>query len=673
MKQINLFKSLLLVASLAATSIVNAQIHPLAFGVGTYNTNPNWYADYVGLRFEVVSPAFDAGNKVYTTTNSGSTPWGGAVTSPIVNIPISMPQSGDSACNVGAVDHTITTNMTGKIGVVYRGASVYFGDKAADCQNAGAIACVIINNVPGAPVGMGIGGAGSSVTIPVFMISKADGDVLDSLYNAGVVANITITSWGQSLRNDLGFVPGGTAMWHAYAVPSNQITASGNPTAYNMLDGAFIANYGTSAATGVKLKSSLTFTPTAGVATPVHTAEVDLSTPFTVADSIYAMFNSTEYPLNQVGSGRYDLTYLIESDTTDQYPSDNTQTISFYASDTVFSKGSYDFTSNQPMRSSYESFGGGVEFLWGPMYYVAKSTMVSGVQYALAMNSTTTGYPYLPTSNNIFIFKWVDGSVGSAPDSLVEDGELQLVGSAVKTYNGFSDTSEALLYQQIYSDTGSGNNGASSGGVLTLDSNSWYYVCIDVPATTFLGCDGSTNDNPFPRVYGRYHANVGASGNHLLDYSSLDMVYSTAGFMKDSLYYYAGQGVAPIPSGMTGYLNSVDSFVYSNLPGLIPAVALTITNNPLSVKNVSTPLGNVSVYPNPAKDQLNVAVTFDKMEPSVSYEIIDGLARFVGKETHTNVKSETYTVNTAKLAAGNYYLIINAEGKVMTKKFVVTK
>jgi hypothetical protein len=62
-----------------------------------------------------------------------------------------------------------------------------------------------------------------------------------------------------------------------------------------------------------------------------------------------------------------------------------------------------------------------------------------------------------------------------------------------------------------------------------------------------------------------------------------------------------------------------------------------------------------------------------QVENTVSYEIIDGLARFVSKEIHTNVKNDSYTINTSKLASGNYYLIINAEGKVMAKKFVVAK
>lgn len=666
MKQINLFKSLLLVAFLCATGIVNAQIHPLAFGVGAINTNPNWYANYVGLRFEVVSPASDAGTKAYTTAYSGTTPWGGQVIAPIVNVPIQMPQAGDSLCTVGTVDHTITTDMTGKIGFVYRG-SAYFGDKADDCQNAGAVACVIVNNVAGGPVGMASAGAGASVTIPVFMISKADGDIIDSLYNAGVVAHFTITPWGQGYNIDLGFVPFGAASWHAYAVPANQVGSSGNPTAYNMLDGAFIANYGLDTAINVKLKSTLSFTPNStGITTPQHSSEVDLESPFAPHDSIYAMFNAVEYGVSASGPGRFDLTYTIQSDSTDAYPADNTQTVSFYTTDTVFSKGTYDFTRNQPVRTLYEAFGGGVEFLWGPMYYVANNTNAIGVQYALAMNSTTTGYPYLPTSNNIYIFKWNDGTI--LADSIVQDGELELVGSAVKTYDGVSDTSESLLYQTLYADTST----ADSGPGLSLLSNSWYYVCIDVPATTFLGCDG--NLSPYPRIYGRYQANVGGSGNHLLDYSNFDIVYSAGGFTKDSLYYYLNQGNPPCPSGMTYFLNSVDSFVYSNMEGLVPAVALTTSPWPLGTKSVThKSLTNVSLYPNPAKDLLNVAVSFDKNEPTVTYEIIDGLARFVSKETHYNVQNETLSINTANLAPGHYYLTITASGRVTSKKFIVIK
>ena len=140
-----------------------------------------------------------------------------------------------------------------------------------------------------------------------------------------------------------------------------------------------------------------------------------------------------------------------------------------------------------------------------------------------------------------------------------------------------------------------------------------------------------------------------------------------------SLDSFEGSGNAPVPAFSTAYINSVDSFVYSNMKGLIPSVSMQImstTSNPVAY---GKPLANVSLFPNPAKDQLNVTAAFDKNEKTVSYEIIDGLARFVSKDTHYNVQNDSYTINTSKLAPGNYYLIINAEGRAMTRRFTVVK
>ncbi len=662
MKQINFFRKLFVTALVVGVAgYASAQIHPLAFGsytLGTAATQPNWYADYVGLRFEVVTPLAAAGDKAYTVSNDGTgatTEWGGIITTPIVNQPIVMPQPGDSLVNT-----IITVSMTGKIGFVYRGGGVEFGAKALACQNAGAIACVIVNNIPGGPVGMGAGASGSSVTIPTFMISKADGDLLDSFYNAGIIPTLTITTWGQGNHADLGFVPNGAAMWHANAVPASQLGATGNPTPYNMLDGAFIANYGSSTITGVKLKSTTTFTPTGGSAGAPHSSQVDLAS-FPSVDSIWALFNTTEYSLSAGVTGTVKTHYVIESDSIDQFPADNTLDVTVDVSDNVFSKSRYDFVNDQPIRTIYTSFGGGVEFLWGPMYYVANSGFsVSNVKFSLAINSTTISTP-LPSDVNVFVFKWTDG-VGGDADSIVANGELYLVGSGTKHVDGINDTSGALLVQTIYADT----NGNNVGPNMVLDGSSWYYVAIDVPSATFLACDGV--QDPYPRVYGRYHANMGGSGNHLLDYSSIEFTGS-----KVSLDSFEGSGNAPVPAFSTAYINSVDSFVYSNMKGLIPSVSMQImstTSNPVAY---GKPLANVSLFPNPAKDQLNVTAAFDKNEKTVSYEIIDGLARFVSKDTHYNVQNDSYTINTSKLAPGNYYLIINAEGRAMTRRFTVVK
>ena len=114
MKQINAVKLFLVVALLSAVTVVNGQIHPLAFSNANGN---NWYANYVGLRFEVTTPAVIAGDKQYTAAWSGATPWGAPVTTPIVNVPIIMDSTADS---FGCSNFGPTVNMTGKIAVIWR-------------------------------------------------------------------------------------------------------------------------------------------------------------------------------------------------------------------------------------------------------------------------------------------------------------------------------------------------------------------------------------------------------------------------------------------------------------------------------------------------------------------------------------------------------------------------
>ena len=179
----------------------------------------------------------------------------------------------------------------------------------------------------------------------------------------------------------------------------------------------------------------------------------------------------------------------------------------------------------------------------------------------------------------------------------------------------------------------------------------------------FLGCDGVVD--PFPRVFGRYNIS-----NGLLDYSNINLITT-----HDSINtFYQTQANSPIPYVEVNYVNAVDSFNYKAMKGLIPAVTMISNNNPTKATVVpGKPLANVNLFPVPAKDQLNVSVAFDKNEPVVTYTIIDGLSRFVSKDVHYNVQNETYTVNTSKFTSGNYYLIINAEGKVMSKKFVIVK
>lgn len=80
-------------------------------------------------------------------------------------------------------------DLSGKVALVDRG-NCQFGTKALNAQNAGAIGVLVVNNVAGGPAGMSAGTDGGMVTIPAFMISQADGNIIRAEITNGV--NVTL-------------------------------------------------------------------------------------------------------------------------------------------------------------------------------------------------------------------------------------------------------------------------------------------------------------------------------------------------------------------------------------------------------------------------------------------------------------------------------------------------
>lgn len=95
----------------------------------------------------------------------------------------------------------ITNDLTGKIALIDRGVCE-FGLKCLNAQNVGAVAVVVCNNVTTAPVSMPPGANGASVTIPCFMMSKQNCDLLRVQLPLTVtiesVDNSTAVIWGNN-------------------------------------------------------------------------------------------------------------------------------------------------------------------------------------------------------------------------------------------------------------------------------------------------------------------------------------------------------------------------------------------------------------------------------------------------------------------------------------------
>jgi len=82
-------------------------------------------------------------------------------------------------------------DLTGKIALIDRGA-VTFAEKILTVQKAGAIAAVVVNNVPGDPIVMG--GTSTGITIPGVMIGLDTGALIKSQLSSGATVNVTLSA-----------------------------------------------------------------------------------------------------------------------------------------------------------------------------------------------------------------------------------------------------------------------------------------------------------------------------------------------------------------------------------------------------------------------------------------------------------------------------------------------
>ncbi|WP_299223065.1 T9SS-dependent M36 family metallopeptidase [uncultured Aquimarina sp.] len=105
---------------------------------------------------------------------------------------------------------TNTAEMAGKIAVVRRG-SCNFSAKVVVCQNAGAVAVLVVNNEAGNIV---LGGGDALITIPAYSINQAEGEAIITEMASNTV-NVTLTNVGLNLNAEDGSFDNGIVI-HEY-------------------------------------------------------------------------------------------------------------------------------------------------------------------------------------------------------------------------------------------------------------------------------------------------------------------------------------------------------------------------------------------------------------------------------------------------------------------------
>lgn len=626
----------------------------------TTSTSPrhNFYLNYVGSRALVTNPSSLEGALEHTIANDGSggaNEWGGDIGgSPINDVDI-VKAAPFEAC--GALTNGSAIN--GKIALIMRG-NCEFGVKALNAQQAGAIAVIIVNNVPNGPaVEMGAGAQGGNVTIPVIMVSNADGNALANATNP----KMSMREWSNGGTNDIGFVDKGLSLFNSYCIPLNQLSGSSSHVLKGF-DGAVIANYGTATANTVKLKVTVSWTAgtpgnITGTPTVVHADSMTISTAFAPADSIITPMLDNAYSLNPTGTGRYDVTYELIPDFTDDFPENNTASYSFYVDNRVYSKSRYDFANNAPLSAYGTTFAdNSLTLCTGPMYYMEKG------DYAIERVSFRAFNPGDDTASSMAgkgsvdmaIFEWDDQN----GDSIMVSGECSLVGFGTYTFKS-GDTDGQSHFVDI-------SDPLDASKKTVTKANTWYWATVSAPASSiWIGFDGTLNY--FPRSWGRIKSS-----------SPIREMYSpvySGGY--DGWQSAQNDAAAPYPFDLAAlnFAGDLEDSVRFSVQkrGTVASVSLQMSLFKVDVEDLDkSSQYDITMYPNPASDVLNINLNLDEQAKEVRYGVF---TMFGGKTMddviHNNVTNDTYSISTANLAAGTYYVSISVDGVSEVRKFTVVK
>ena len=276
--------------------------------------------------FYVNDPSPNEGNYDFSYAEAGSG-WGVAdLTDPANSIEsnLVMVDDGTGDSPIACDPILNAAELAGNIAVLYRG-DCEFGAKALACETAGAIGVVIVNNVPGAPISMGGGADGGSVTIPVAMITDTDGALLQTEILAGT-STAFIGSKSGFYENDLGFYPQHILMPEQF---SNLQLLSQDDTEFSVELGAWVHNYGSETQTNVTLSATI----------DVGASNVYNETSTPVAsilsgDSVFIALPT--YSEASYANGYYHVDYIIASDAADEFLADNELPADFTMSDSIF-------------------------------------------------------------------------------------------------------------------------------------------------------------------------------------------------------------------------------------------------------------------------------------------------------------------------------------------------
>ncbi len=503
----------------------------------------------------------------------------------------------NEACSalINNTDMNPNNDMTGKIAILYRG-TCQFGTKALNAQNAGAIAVVMINH-SGDPVGMAGGNDGTSVTIPVVMISTMDGEaILNELANGpvemflGNKQNLHVNDMGgkddEYIVSDFGGAH--SAIYDGFT-PGLQVYNFGSA------DNAVIVT-----ATIDGPGTSADYTSSIG---PITILSGDT---LSIFDGNPESFNAWNLGIGNYPAGEYTLTYDVVIDgVSDDDIVDNNYVSTFWVNNEVISLSNLD-GSNMPVANTYP-FNSDSEYKACMMFQEANASTLAARGLYFVPYSDTTTYPLEGAEYIFYAYEWNDTWVDvtnpgftSSFSEYVTDLSLVTAASYVVNTNNEAGTVRYSDFDNPF----------------ILVDNQRYLFCIEP-----TGVANGVNE-----ISIGYDKTIDYGGNYGIYLQPISPVF------VDATWYTGWSGTSA------------------------PSIGLR-TMSPASVGLAELANFSATAYPNPAKDAVKVSVS----DKGMGTLVVTDLAGKAVYTSNVDLTSGNTTVNIASFESGMYIFNVTME------------
>lgn len=356
------------------------------------------------------------------------------------------------------------------------------------------------------------------------------------------------------------------------------------------------------------------------------------------------------------GAGRYDVKYWVEhnnpdgsskNDTIEHYfiITDNTNSSSHYLSKArlansdgrVYARGNI-LSGNGPHTA----------FEYGSVFYfpagMTDNISIDSVDFRFYVPNNFSGN----TTQTLFanVYHYVDGSNGGSANGALVGDELTQISIATLT---LTDIGTTLSKGDYHLGTFKNFSDASTGGPVQpfVDGGFYYISVLTKPSVSGGVATFGYND-------------VVIHGVDRLNYAmNIGTRTSTVPVSPSAIKRVDATGAEFWFSGFSGYEE-------------VPSIGVHISANP-TVSNISTVLESentiLTLYPNPTDQRLNIDVEFDQ-PTDAQYIITDVSGRVVYLSKSAQVNAEVLTIDVSNLNTGVYFVTVETDTGVSTKRFV---